>query len=109
MSKPPEPQPILVFPLFGQKQTALTEQDLVAVKRQARRAIRHNANNEGVREMFNMVERIAGRLNADAITRDADKHDQGRADGALHVMNVLRACLEGTEIEDENGETAARA
>lgn len=100
--KPPAPPPVIVFPLFRQqRKTGLGEEELVAERKRQRRLIRENSSNPGVRAMFNMVERVAARLQADGIGPEADRHAQGQAYGAGYVYNVLRTVLEGTEEEDE--------
>lgn len=97
--------PVIVFPLFGQvKQKGLNEEEMAAELKKQRNLIRQNSGNRGVRAMFNMVERMAARLQGDGVEADADKHAQGMACGAGYVYKVLRAVLEGTEEEEEEEE-----
>lgn len=100
-----EPPPIIVFPLFRQKSDkGLTAEQLEAEKRKQRELIRRHASNPGLRAMFNMVERLAARLQASAIDSSATPHTAGTATGAGYIYNVLRTVLEGTEAEDEEPE-----
>lgn len=97
--------PVIVFPLFGQqRKTEMDEEKLVAERKRQRKVIRENSGNAGVRAMFNMVERVAARLQADGIAPEADRHVQGQAYGAGYVYNVLRTVLEGMEEDEEETE-----
>lgn len=100
--KPPAPPPVIVFPLYRQqRKTGLDEEEMLAEQKRQRKVIRDHGSHPGVRAMFNMVERVAARLQADGIGPEADRHAQGQAYGAGYVYNVLRTVLEGTEEEDE--------
>jgi len=103
MTKKPKPPPIIVFPLFGQKgDKGLTSEQLVAEKKAQRALIRRHGANPGVRAMFNMVERVAARLQRDGTSPGATAHDAGQAYGAGYVAQILRAVLEGSEAEEED-------
>jgi hypothetical protein len=95
--------PVIVFPLFGQprRKTGLNEDEMEAEQKRQRKLIRDHSGNPGVRAMFNMLERIAARLQADGIQPEADRHVQGQACGAGYAYNVIRTVLEGTEDEEE--------
>jgi len=103
MNKKPAAPPIIVFPLFGQKgDKGLTSEQLVAEKKAQRKLIRSHSGNPGVRAMFNMVERVAARLQRDGTAPGATSHDAGQAYGAGYVAQILRTVLEG--VDEEEGE-----
>lgn len=98
------PMPVMVFPLFDQGKPVIDQETLVREKRKARALIRDNAKNPGVREMFNMMERLAAKLTQAGISPGSTPHDQGQAYGAIYVMNVIRTCLEADENVSGEGE-----
>lgn len=97
--------PIIVFPLYAQPQVkGLDADELAAEKKRQRAIIRHESNNAGVRAMFNMVERVAARLQKSGIEPDATPHQAGQAYGAGYIYELLRTVLEGTEEDEEEPE-----
>lgn len=99
---PESSPPIIVFPLYPQpKLKGLKPEELAAERKRQRAIIRKESTNPGVRAMFNMVERVAARLQKSGIEPDATPHQAGQAYGAGYVYELLRTVLEGTEEEDE--------
>jgi hypothetical protein len=88
----------IVFPLFRQPDLAgMTEGEVLAYRREQREIIRRERENPGVQGMFNLVERVAARLQAAGVEPGAGAHEQGQAFGAGYLYEVLRGVLEGSE------------
>lgn len=92
------PNRSIVFPLFRQPDlSAMTEEEVLAWRRQQRETIRRERENPGVQAMFNLCERVTARLQSAGVVPAATAHEQGQAFGAGHLYSVLREVLEGQE------------